>query len=533
MVKPTTNWRSCVGFFFVGLVVYTVLKEKAMKVMGTLFILTMVSITISLIGCGGGGGGDGTTYTITASAGSEGIISPSGAVTVQGGGSKTFTATPNSGYEVNEWLLDQGTANEQILTYYTGNTTCTLNNIQQNHTLRVTFKQPDEPNATFTITPSSGDTITTFTFNAAGCTDPQDDVALLQVRWDWTNDGVWDTSYSTTKTTTHTYATGGTYTVKLEVMDTDANTSTATRTVAVNSAPTASFTLTPSSGDTTTTFTVNASGCSDLQDTTSALQVRWDWTNDGTWDTSYSTTKTATHSYGTANDYTIKLEVKDTGGLTATTTRSVTVTSAPSAAFTITPTSGTTGTEFLFDASSCTDTEDLTSDLQVQWDWTNNGSYDTTYTTTKTAYHTYSSAGTYTVKLRVKDTDGMTGTITHTVSVTATTAPSAISDFGTESYVPGTPLSVSTVVTPLGTTQAYAVEDAPPTGWTVSNINQSGVYDAVNHKVKWGPFFDSTARTFTYTATPPGGTTGVQVFTGTASLDGSNVTIAGDRHIMP
>jgi len=92
-----------------------------------------------------------------------------------------------------------------------------------------------------------------------------------------------------------------------------------------NTAPTASFTVSPTSGDISTTFNVDASGCSDAEDSTSDLQVRWDWNNDGTWDTSYSTTKTATHQYSTEGTKIIVLEVKDTGELTDATTRQVTV----------------------------------------------------------------------------------------------------------------------------------------------------------------------------------------------------------------
>ena len=94
-----------------------------------------------------------------------------------------------------------------------------------------------------------------------------------------------------------------------------------------NTAPIASFTITPASGGTTATvFTFDASGCTDNnEDGTSVLEVRWDWNNDGTWDTDYSTTKTATHQYTTEGNKTINLEVKDTGGLTNTVTKSVSV----------------------------------------------------------------------------------------------------------------------------------------------------------------------------------------------------------------
>ena len=40
------------------------------------------------------------------------------------------------------------------------------------------------PTAIFTISPTSGTTITTFTFDASGCTDPEDEISILQVKWD-------------------------------------------------------------------------------------------------------------------------------------------------------------------------------------------------------------------------------------------------------------------------------------------------------------------------------------------------------------
>jgi formylglycine-generating enzyme required for sulfatase activity len=92
-----------------------------------------------------------------------------------------------------------------------------------------------------------------------------------------------------------------------------------------NTAPTASFTVIPSVGATITVFEFDASGSSDAQDAVSLLQVRWDWENDGTWDTGWSTTKTASHQYGTVGTKTIKLGVRDTGGLTDYTTQAVSV----------------------------------------------------------------------------------------------------------------------------------------------------------------------------------------------------------------
>jgi hypothetical protein len=70
--------------------------------------------------------------SITASAGSGGSISPSGTIIKNLGTSQLFTATPNSGNIVNQWLLDGSLAQS-------GGTTYTLSNIQTTHTVQVTF----------------------------------------------------------------------------------------------------------------------------------------------------------------------------------------------------------------------------------------------------------------------------------------------------------------------------------------------------------------------------------------------------------
>jgi len=98
--------------------------------------------------------------------------------------------------------------------------------------------------------------------------------------------------------------------------------------------------------------------------------------------------------------------------------------------------------------------------------------------------------------------------------------------------MPDRPVNVGIIVLPETRTLAYAVEDAPPTGWTVSDISHSGSWDAVNKKVKWS-FLDGTARTLTYKATPPAGESGTKIFSGSASFDGQSVAIGGDSEITP
>ncbi len=89
----------------------------------------------------------------------------------------------------------------------------------------------------------------------------------------------------------------------------------------------------------------------------------------------------------------------------------------PTAIFTIDPTYGTTSTVFEFDGSDSYDNEDPTSNLQVRWDFDGDGSWDTGWDYDKTENHQYGSEGTYTVKMEVKDTEGLTDYVTHNVTV--------------------------------------------------------------------------------------------------------------------
>jgi hypothetical protein len=88
--------------------------------------------------------GASTNFTITASAGTNGSISPSGAVTVGQGANQSFTLTPNSGFSVGSVTVD-GASVGAVTSY-------TFSNVQANHTISATFTSLP----TFTITASAG-----------------------------------------------------------------------------------------------------------------------------------------------------------------------------------------------------------------------------------------------------------------------------------------------------------------------------------------------------------------------------------------
>jgi uncharacterized protein (TIGR02145 family) len=104
-----------------------------------------------------------------------------------------------------------------------------------------------------------------------------------------------------------------------------------------------------------------------------------------------------------------RYEIANSGGSTSNT--------APVAVFITDPPQGPMGTEFTFDASASYDEEDAATDLQVRWDWENDGEWDTEYSGEKITQHSYDQVGNITVNCEIKDTEGAKGSVTGKVKV--------------------------------------------------------------------------------------------------------------------
>jgi len=87
------------------------------------------------------------THAITASAGSNGIISPSGVVTLDHGADQKFTITPDTGYHVADLMVDVSSVGA-ITTY-------TFTNVTESHTVEATFEADTYPD--ISVTPASHD----------------------------------------------------------------------------------------------------------------------------------------------------------------------------------------------------------------------------------------------------------------------------------------------------------------------------------------------------------------------------------------
>ena len=175
-----------------------------------------------------------------------------------------------------------------------------------------------------------------------------------------------------------------------------------------NQAPTASFTSSASF----LAVSVNGSASTDPDGTVASYA--WDF-GDG----STGTGVTASHTYAAAGTYTVRLTVTDDRGATGTTTRAVTVATAPNTS----PTASFTHTENLLglsvNGSASSDPDGTISSYSWSWgDGTPAGSG-------ATATHTYAAAGTYTVQLTVTDNLGATGSTSTPVTVVVNQAPTA------------------------------------------------------------------------------------------------------------
>jgi parallel beta-helix repeat protein len=188
--------------------------------------------------------------------------------------------------------------------------------------------------------------------------------------------------------------------------------------------PAASVSVNPASGPVPFTVTADASASTDTDDTPIASYT-FDF-GDGTV-VGPQAGPTADHTYNSVGSFTVTVTVRDTGGQASGATATVAVQApegdlAPAAALSVTPTSGTAPVAVTADASGSTDT-DATPIASFTFDFGDGAVVGPQ--AGATAGHTYTSAGTFTVTVTVRDTIGQASTSTATVSVQPDLAPVA------------------------------------------------------------------------------------------------------------
>ena len=198
--------------------------------------------------------------------------------------------------------------------------------------------------------------------------------------------------------------------------------------------------------------------------------MEWDFDNDGLYDD--ATGDKPTRTFFLPGTYTVGLLVTDNEGETDTVTKTVTVSTVPNdppvAAFHFAPTSPKTNEQVTF-------TSDATDDGSVsleEWDFENDGTYDTTGSQVQ---HSYGTADSYTAKLRVTDDQGASTTTTRTVNVTDPPNNPPVPAFG---FSPNSPQANQLVTFTSTSTDDGAIAS---TEW---DFTDDGTFDASGTSVQ-------------------------------------------------
>ena len=215
--------------------------------------------------------------------------------------------------------------------------------------------------------------------------------------WQW-NFG--DGSNSTAKNPTHTYSTAGTYTVTLTVSN-GSETKTTSKSITVKPVVQADFTYSPTNPPVGTTI--------QFTDKSSGNITSWSWQfGDGT----TSTQRNPSKAYSASGSYNVKLTVSD-GTSSNSMTQTVTVVASLVADFSFSPSAPAVGQEVQF--------LDNSQGSPTSWSWDfGDGSAKSTV---KNPTHTYSQAGTFSVKLTISNA---TASSTQTKSLTVSSSSKRI-----------------------------------------------------------------------------------------------------------
>lgn len=192
--------------------------------------------------------------------------------------------------------------------------------------LRFVVTRP--PVAAVTATPNPVSFGQTVTLSASASTDP-DGAALAKYEWDFADDGTDAYDRTTTvPTTTTSYPTAGTRTVRVRVTDADGATAVATATVTVrNVLPIAVLSATPTAPATGAPVALSAEGSSDPDGTVVVYQ--WDLDGDGSFERSTGPTPRTSTSYPNAGNVRVRVRVTDDDGGTSVRVADLTVVTPP------------------------------------------------------------------------------------------------------------------------------------------------------------------------------------------------------------
>ena len=192
---------------------------------------------------------------------------------------------------------------------------------------QVILREPGEPVANFTYSPEKPSVNEEVAFNASS-SEP-DGGTIESYEWDFGDDttAIYIEA-NLTDTANHTYTQSGTYTVMLNITDSEGKWATTSKPITVYASPVANFTYSPSAPVVGAPVTFNATASFDPDGGNATfpsgiVSYEWDFGDDGT-----DTHDIAEHTYTDAGEYSVILTVTDDEGMTNDTTATVTVSAA-------------------------------------------------------------------------------------------------------------------------------------------------------------------------------------------------------------
>jgi uncharacterized protein (TIGR02145 family) len=167
------------------------------------------------------------------------------------------------------------------------------------------------------VTPDSGVTNeTNFQFDPTDSYDNLFPSDSLKIRYDWENDGNWDTDWTGLSIKTNQYTIGGgAKTAKMQIKDGAGLDTNTTSHIFINTRPVASFTATQHL-NIVSVFFLNASASSDYEDGHN-LSYRWDFDGDGNFDTDWTSIDTVSHAFSDTGNISPVLSARDVYNLTS------------------------------------------------------------------------------------------------------------------------------------------------------------------------------------------------------------------------
>lgn len=272
-----------------------------------------------------------------------------------------------------------------------------------------------KPDAVLVMNPDSGLTTQTFDFRIDMLNLPASQEEYY-VRWDLDGDSVWDAGFSSNPVATHRFYQKGIQTVKVEILTEDGQRFTLQKNVRIDqgySAPHVNFTIDPPIGNYLDEFTFDAGKTFDDEDPFSSLLFRWDFDNNGAWDTEPSSNPLARLTFKKADNYRVKLSVTDPSKRTAAEIKELEVNLHDDLIlpdFIWTPAEATVKDTFLLDASATHHAKDTARIFSYSWDIkaeVNYGPFEVPQFS-----HVFWNAGKQEVTLRVKDQYGLSNSVT-------------------------------------------------------------------------------------------------------------------------